>query len=93
MTTIIGIAAADDDFEKRLSQCMDDLTKLMPHLSRRYSGSVIVSAMAEHMGGALQGLLHNRRCSVQQVARLIGHVEAWAFHDPNVSGPQPDSTH
>jgi hypothetical protein len=83
-------------FENSLLECLEDLNKLLPGLSRRYETSVILTAMATHMGSALQVLLRKKLCDVRQVGLIIRQIEGWAFNRPTVkaepSGPAPDST-
>ena len=97
MTMFTGGPEPAEGFEKSLFECMDDLNKLVPGLSDRYGASVMVSALAEHMGSALQVLLRRKFCDPVQVRFLLRSVEDFAFHGPlppeAPPGPKPDSTH
>ncbi len=68
-----------EDFHRRLLACVEDISGLLPVLSRRYDMPVIIDAMAEHVGAALQVLLRKNQCTPEQAAQVIKHIEGAAF--------------
>jgi hypothetical protein len=68
-----------DSFGKRVLECVDDLSKTLPGLVRRYDRVVVVSAMAEHVGKALRVLLRRQVCDTADARLLIGRMESAAF--------------
>jgi hypothetical protein len=66
-------------FENGLLACVQDINKLLPELSRRYDMVVIISALAEHMGSALQILQRRKVCDARQARLVIKHIEGTAF--------------
>ena len=72
-------AAAPENFNERLLDCVDDINKLLPGLGRRYDMTVIMSALAEHLGSALKVLLLRKVCDARQVHQVIKNIESSAF--------------
>lgn len=72
-------AAAPENFNERLLDCVDDINKLLPGLGRRYELTVILSALAEHLGSALQVLLTRKVCNAQQVHQVLQNIETSTF--------------
>jgi hypothetical protein len=52
---------------------------MLPDLTRRFDMTVIMSAMAEHAGSALQVMRRKKLCDDQQARRAIEHIERTAF--------------
>jgi len=74
-----GLAAFYDEMEI----CLEDLNAMLPDLTRRYDLTVIVSAMAEQVGGALWALRRKKVCDDRQTSLAIERIEKRAF------GPYP----
>ena len=72
-------AAASETFNESLLECVEDINKLLPRLGRRYDMTVIMSALAEHVGSALKVLLMKKVCDAQQVHRVLENIETSAF--------------
>lgn len=71
--------AEDGSFNQSLLECVDDINKLLPGLGHRYDMTVIMGALAEHLGSALKVLLLKKVCDAQQVHRVIKNIESSAF--------------
>ena len=72
-------AADQAAFEQSITACMRDLDDLLPELTKRYDRTIIVSAMAEHVGSALQVLRRKKVCDDRQTELAIQHLERAAF--------------
>jgi hypothetical protein len=72
-------AAASETFNESLLECVEDINKLLPRLGRRYDMTVIMSALAEHVGSALKVLLMKKVCDAQQVHRVLENIQTSAF--------------
>jgi hypothetical protein len=78
---VAGLAAFYDE----MGACLDDLNAMLPDLTRRYDLTIIVSAMAEQVGAALQALRRKKVCDDRQTCLAIERIEKRAF------GPHPGS--
>ena len=74
-----GLAAFYDE----MGVCLEELNAMLPDLTRRYDLTIIVSAMAEQVGGALQALRRKKVCDDRQTGLAIERIEIRAF------GPHP----
>jgi hypothetical protein len=72
-------AAGTEAFQKSLLECVEDISELLSGLRRRYEMTVIIGAMAEHVGAALQVLMRRNVCDVRQVGLVIKQIETSAF--------------
>ena len=88
-------AAAPETFNESLLECVEDINKLLPRLGRRYDMTVIMSALAEHLGSALKVLLLKKVCDARQVHQVIKNIESSAFPQksaqPEAEGTPQDS--
>jgi len=84
-------AAVPEAFNSSLLQCVDDINKLLPGLGRRYDMTVILGALAEHLGSALKVLMLKKVCDAQQVHRVIRSIETSTFQ-PKSAQPKVGST-
>ncbi|HEY0341643.1 MAG TPA: hypothetical protein VGC34_12610 [Steroidobacteraceae bacterium] len=71
--------AGHETFNESLLACVEDINKLLPGLSRRYDLTVIMTALAEHVGSALKVLMHKQVCDARQAQRVIRNIESSAF--------------
>jgi len=78
-THAAGLAAFYDE----MGVCLGDLNAMLPDLTRRYDLTIIVSAMAEQVGAALQALRRKKVCDDRQTTLAIERIEKRAF------GPHP----
>ena len=81
-----GMAA----FEQGILACMRDLDALLPDLATRYDQTVIVSAMAEHVGSALLALRRKNLCDDRQAEQAIQHLVRAAFPPPRAVQPKAE---
>ena len=72
-------AAAPETFNESLLECVEDINKLLPRLGRRYDMTVVMSALAEHVGSALKVLLMKKVCDAQQVRKVLDNIETSTF--------------
>ena len=72
-------AAGHETFDESLLACVEDINKLLPGLARRYDMTVIMSALAEHLGSALKVLMLRKICDARRAQRLIENIESSAF--------------
>lgn len=80
--TVNPSAADKPSFHQRLLECVEDIGALLPGLSHRYELPVIIDAMAEHVGSAVQVLLRKNLCDKRQAGLIIKQLEGAAFiHD------------
>ena len=84
-------AAGSEAFNESLLECVEDINKLLPGLGRRYDMTVILSALAEHLGSALKVLMLKKVCDARQVHRVIQNIEA-ATLPPQAAQPKAEST-
>ncbi len=75
-------------FHQSLLECVEDINALLPRLSRRYEMPVIIDAMAEHVGSAMQVLLRKKLCDSRHAGQLIKQLEGAAF----MSAPREPET-
>src|ERR1700748_3385222 len=68
--------AGRETFDASLLACVEDINKLLPGLSRRYDLTVIMTALAEHVGSALKVLMHKQVCDALQARRVIKNIES-----------------
>jgi hypothetical protein len=68
-----------EGFHRSLLECVEDIGELLPGLSRRYEMPVIIDAMAEHVGSAIQVLLRKKLCDAQQADQIIRQLEGAAL--------------
>jgi len=82
-------------FKENLVACVADIADLLPPLGRRYEMTVIISALAEHVGSALKVLLLRHICDARQVRQIIKNIEDCAFVPKpaqlEVQEPGPDT--
>jgi hypothetical protein len=78
-------AAGQAAFEQGIVACMRDLDALLPDLASRYDQTVIVCAMAEHVGSALLALRRKKLCDDRQAELAIQHLERAAFPPPRAA--------
>lgn len=91
MTTTIESAG----FPKSVRACVADIDALLPGLSYRYPTPVILDALAEHVGSAMQVLVHKNLCSARHADLMIKQLEKTAFLRQSVqakSQKNPDET-
>jgi hypothetical protein len=70
-------------FHESLLACVEDINAMLPGLSHRYEMPVIIDAMAEHVGSAVQVLLRKKLCDRRQADLIIKQLEGAAFmNDP-----------
>jgi hypothetical protein len=72
-------AAGHGAFDKSLLACVEDINKLLPELGRRYDMTVVMSALAEHLGSALKVLMLRKVCDARQAQQVIKNIESSAF--------------
>jgi hypothetical protein len=86
-------AEGREDFQKSLLECVEDISELLNGLRRRYEMTVIIGAMAEHVGSALQVLMRKNVCDVRQVGQVIKQIETSAFLPKTAELKTEDSGH
>ena len=82
----------EDKFREDVSACAEALNQHLPQLAARHSGLVLMTAMAEHVGGALQILLNSGRCTPEQARALLAELETAVlkgFSAPTPPGHPP----
>jgi hypothetical protein len=84
-------AATSETFNESLLDCVEDINKLLPGLGRRYDMTVIMSALAEHVGSALKVLLMKKVCDARQVRQVLKNIETAAFLTKSAQ-PKAEST-
>lgn len=67
------------NFEESLVACVADIADLLPELGSRYDSTVILSALAEHIGSALKILMLRQICDSRQARLVIKNIEDCAF--------------
>ena len=66
-------------FDESLVACVADIAELLPRLVHRYDMTVVLSALAEHVGSALKVLMVRNVCDARQARRVIQNIEDSAF--------------
>jgi hypothetical protein len=77
----------DSKFREDVSACRAALNDHLPQLAARHTGLVLMAAMAEHVGGALQILMKSGQCTPDQARALLAELEAAVF--AGLSAPSP----
>jgi hypothetical protein len=72
-------AAGHGAFDESLLACVEDINKLLAQLGRRYEMTVVMSALCEHLGSALEVLMRRKICDVRRAQRLIKNIESAVF--------------
>src|SRR5690242_1813097 len=62
-------------FESALIACVEDVSLLLPALAERYDVLVVISALADHVGTAVQILVKRQVCDTRQARLLIKRIE------------------
>lgn len=73
-------------FHDEMAACLADLNERLPELTSRYGLTIIVSAMAEQVGAALQVLRRRKVNDDRETGLAIARIETRAF------GPYPAET-
>jgi hypothetical protein len=68
-----------NQFESALFACMDEVSLLLPGLAERYDVLVVSSALAEHIGAAVQILVKRQVCDTRRARLLIKRIEGIAL--------------
>ena len=86
--------AGRETFDASLLACVEDINKLLPGLSRRYDLTVIMTALAEHVGSALKVLMHKQVCDALQARRADAEARAAALQEraPEATAVVADAT-
>jgi len=84
-------AAGLADFYDQVGACLEDLNAMLPELTARYGLTILVGAMAEQVGGALQALRRKKLCDDHQTGLAIERIATRAFgpHPAQVQGTEP----
>jgi hypothetical protein len=82
------MAQGEDPFERQVNACVKALNEQLPQLAARHSGIVLMAAMAEHIGGALQMMMQQGECTPERARKLLAEIQALVFAE-GVSGPSP----
>jgi hypothetical protein len=82
-----AMATDDSKFRADVSACVEALNKHLPQLAARHTGLVLMAAMAEHVGGALQILMKSGQCTPEQARTLLAELETAVFD--GLSAPSP----
>ena len=77
----------DSKFREDVSACAAALNEHLPRLAARHTGLVLMAAMAEHVGGALQILMKSGQCTPEQARTLLAELETLVF--AALSAPSP----
>jgi hypothetical protein len=67
------------DFGEGVLACVDDINGLIPELANRFHLMIIVSAFAQHVGGALQLLMRRKMCDAHDARLVLRRIERAAF--------------
>jgi|KBSMisStandDraft_5_1062788.scaffolds.fasta_scaffold460558_3 hypothetical protein len=84
-------AAGAADFYDEVGACLEDLNAMLPELTARYGLTILVGAMAEQVGGALQALRRKKLCDDHLTGMAIERIATRAFgpHPAQVQGSEP----
>ena len=77
----------DDKFRENVSACVEALNNHLPQLAARHTGLVLMAAMAEHVGGALQILMLSGKCTPEQARTLLAELERVVFAGLSAQSP------
>jgi hypothetical protein len=69
----------EDPFERDVSACVKALNEHLPEIAARHTGTVLLAALTEHVGGALQILMSSGECSPEQARKLLAELERLVF--------------
>ncbi|HVO49020.1 MAG TPA: hypothetical protein VMT29_22065 [Steroidobacteraceae bacterium] len=70
-----------EEFGRGVNRCVDEISQLLPDLAERFDVMVVVSAFAQHVGGALRLLLRRRMCDARSARLVLHRIETAAFAD------------
>ncbi|HUI59587.1 MAG TPA: hypothetical protein VLX90_05165 [Steroidobacteraceae bacterium] len=79
---------SQDDFGRGVNRCVDEISHLLPGLAERFDVMVVVSAFAQHVGGALRLLLRRRMCDARSARLVLRRIETAAFADSEMQPPR-----
>lgn len=68
-----------ESFGADVLACVEDINRLLPDLNQRYQALVIVSALGEHVGSALQLLMRRKMCDANQARLVLDRIQGTAF--------------
>ena len=86
-----ALTAGHGAFSKRIHACLADIDAMLPDLTQRYDMTVIMRAMAEHAGTALQILRRKKLCDDRQTRLAIEHIERIAFNSGGSAQPKSET--
>jgi len=81
-----------ESFGDGVIACAQDISKLLPSLTRRYDATIVVNALAEHVGSALRSLMRRKACDAEQARLVISRIENTAFLSRNGRRTDPPAT-
>jgi hypothetical protein len=67
---------------QEILECMRELLKPIPDLTRRYSNQIILQALLTHAGAGLRELLARGECTPEDAERWCGELHDLAFGKP-----------
>lgn len=73
------MSKVDEDFDRGVLRCVEDINDKLPGLTDRYSAMVVVSAFARHVGEALHLLVKKKMCSAADARNVLSRIERTAF--------------
>jgi len=71
--------AAEDKFAEAVMACVEDVNAILPRLAQRYPDLVLVTALAEHVGAALQLLISHGLTTPAKARHILEYIELAAF--------------
>jgi hypothetical protein len=77
----------DNHLEEQVRRCFEELGHLLGELSDEHPTLVVLAALSEELGRALQGCHASGACSAADVREIIARMEALTFADDAVQPP------
>lgn len=82
------MARGEDPFARQVASCVKALNEQLPQLAARHTGIVLMAAMSEHIGLALQSMMQTGECTPERARELLAEIQALVFAE-GLSGPSP----
>jgi hypothetical protein len=73
------MASVRESFGADVLACVEDINRLLPDLNQRYHALVIVGALGEHIGSALQLLMRRNLCDANHAKLVLERIQGTAF--------------
>jgi hypothetical protein len=70
------------EFERQVGECREAFATQLPAIAGRHSPLALLTALTEHVGGALRYSMESGSCTPAEARALLERCEKTAFNPP-----------